>query len=252
MAVTNRAMRTPCCSCNLSPIERVQALPFSRAGRLRYGRRYCLQVVAVGWDPEGILGAPTGNHISRRMLQKQVAENAELKETMAKARDEAKRELTQKREARVQPKTHAELIEYMLDTEGDEMTFEVARCRPLLTEEFFTYLKGQISEQRFAKVPNEERLAELESLLEFLGPAIKALDEVTAKAAEPAERLRKLLQAPDKRETLLEMAGDNEIDQPLLDLLQQNIAAAKAANQEKPAEFMQKVHDAARKYLITT
>lgn len=38
-------------------------------------------------------------------------------------------------------------------------------------------------------------------------------------------------------------AGDNEIDQPLLDLLQQNIAAAKAANQEKPAEFMQKVHE---------
>lgn len=47
-------------------------------------------------------------------------------------------------QARVQPQTHAELIEYMLDTEGDEMTFEVARCRPLLTEEFFTYLKGQI------------------------------------------------------------------------------------------------------------
>jgi hypothetical protein len=36
-------------------------------------------------------------------------------------------------------------------------------------------------------------------------------------------------------------AGNNEIDQPLLDLLQQNIAAAKAADQEKPAEFMQKV-----------
>lgn len=54
---------------------------------------------------------------------------------------------------------------------------------------------------------NDERVAELESLLEFLGPAITALDEVTAKAAEPAERLRKLLQAQDKRETLLEMAG---------------------------------------------
>lgn len=52
-----------------------------------------------------------------------------------------------------------------------------------------------------------ERLEELEALLEFLGPAIKALDEVTAKAAEPAERLRKLLQSQDKRETLLEMAG---------------------------------------------
>lgn len=36
------------------------------------------------------------------------------------------------------------MVEYLLDTEGDEMTFEVARCRPLLTEDFFTYLKDQI------------------------------------------------------------------------------------------------------------
>lgn len=62
-------------------------------------------------------------------------------------------------------------------------------------------------EQRFAKVPNQERLAELESLQEFLGPALAALDDVTAKAAAPAERARKLLQAPDKRAMLLDMAG---------------------------------------------
>lgn len=66
-------------------------------------------------------------------------------------------------------------------------------------------------EQRFAKVSNEDRLAELESLQEFLGPALAALDEVTAKAAAPAERVRRLLQAPDKRATLLEMAGGFEI-----------------------------------------
>lgn len=46
-------------------------------------------------------------------------------------------------------------------------------------------------------------------------------------------------------------AGNNEIDQPLLDLLQQNITAAKASGQDKPAEFMEKVHDAARRYMIT-
>lgn len=211
-----------------------------------------MQVVAVGWDPEGILAAPRAGHISRRMVAKQAAENEELKEQMAKAREEARQELTQKREGRKQPESHSELIEYLLDTESEEMTFEVARCRPLLTEEFTDYLRSQIGEQRFAKVSNQDRLAELESLQEFLGPAIAALDEVTTKAAAPAERMRRLLQAPDKREMLLEMAGNNEIDQPLLDLLQQNIAAAKAASQEKPAEFMQKVHDAARKYLITT
>lgn len=107
------------------------------------------------------------------MVYKQAAEDEELKEQMAKAREEARQELTQKREvgdmrpkshrctmapnlcacsqlhlqhaqARVQPQTHAELVEYLLDTEGDEMTFEVARCRPLLTEDFFDYLKGQV------------------------------------------------------------------------------------------------------------
>ncbi len=46
-------------------------------------------------------------------------------------------------------------------------------------------------------------------------------------------------------------AGNNEIDQPLLDLLQQNIDAAKASGQEKPAEFMEKVRDAAKRYMIT-
>lgn len=46
-------------------------------------------------------------------------------------------------------------------------------------------------------------------------------------------------------------AARNEIDQTMLDLLIQNIEAAKAEGQDKPAEFMQKIHDAARKYLIT-
>ena len=39
----------------------------------------------------------------------------------------------------------------------------------------------------------------------------QALDEVTAKAAAPAERVRSLLQAPDKRKALLAMAGDTPL-----------------------------------------
>ena len=45
--------------------------------------------------------------------------------------------------------------------------------------------------------------------------------------------------------------GDNEIDRPLLDLLQQNIDAATAAGQTQAAEFMGKVRAAAMKFLIT-
>ena len=47
------------------------------------------------------------------------------------------------------------------------------------------------------------------------------------------------------------VTGNNEIDSALLDLLQQNIDAARAAGQKEPAEFMEKVRDAARKFLIT-
>jgi hypothetical protein len=43
----------------------------------------------------------------------------------------------------------------------------------------------------------------------------------------------------------------NEIDVALLDLLQQNIAAAKEAGQTEPAEFMEKVRQAAMKFMVS-
>ncbi len=46
-------------------------------------------------------------------------------------------------------------------------------------------------------------------------------------------------------------AGNNEIDNGLLDLLQENIDAAKAAGQPEPAQFMEKVRDAAKKFVMS-
>lgn len=46
-------------------------------------------------------------------------------------------------------------------------------------------------------------------------------------------------------------AGNNEIDSGLLDLLQENIDAAKAAGQPEPAQFMEKVRDAAKKFVMS-
>jgi len=43
----------------------------------------------------------------------------------------------------------------------------------------------------------------------------------------------------------------NEIDVALLDLLQQNIEAARTAGQEEPAKFMEKVRQAAMKFMVT-
>lgn len=45
-------------------------------------------------------------------------------------------------------------------------------------------------------------------------------------------------------------AESNQIDEPLLNLLKQNADAARAAGQPEPAEFMEKIRDAARKFLI--
>jgi len=104
---------------------------------------------------------------------------------------------------------------------------------------------------RFATVVNDDRVAELEMLRDFLKNAVQAFDAQAAALAAPAARMRKLLTAKDKRATLLEMAGANEIDKELIALLDQNAKAAKDAGQEEAAEFLGKVRDAARKFLLT-
>ena len=46
------------------------------------------------------------------------------------------------------------------------------------------------------------------------------------------------------------LTGNNEIDEGLLKLLQQNIDAARAAGQEQPVQFMEKIRDAARRFML--
>ena len=75
---------------------------------------------------------------------------------------------------------------------------------PLRAEAKAPLLAG---EERFGKTPNQGRLAEMERLQEFLQAAVEAVDETVAAKSAPADRLRKLLSAPDKKATLLQMAG---------------------------------------------
>lgn len=49
-------------------------------------------------DPEGILSAPKGGHISRRQLQKQIVDDKELQEQVEKERLKARAELQARRE----------------------------------------------------------------------------------------------------------------------------------------------------------
>ena len=143
------------------------------------------------------------------------------------------------------------MVTYFLDTEADEMEFEIARCRPALTADFFKHVDAAVGELRFAKNPDQGKLAELEVLRDYLKAGVEAFDANVEAMKQPAARMRKLLTAPDKKATLLQMAGDGEIDQALVNLLQQNIDAARSAGQEDPVRFLEKVRDAARKFVIT-
>lgn len=49
-------------------------------------------------------------------------------------------------QARKTPTTHGELIDYFMTTESEEMSFEVSRCRPLITDDFLKHLADQICE----------------------------------------------------------------------------------------------------------
>lgn len=60
----------------------------------------------------------------------------------------------------------------------------------------------------------------MQLLRQYLVEAVEALDKKVKFTSTAAERLKKLLTAKNKREVILEMAGDNEIDQPFMDILQ--------------------------------
>lgn len=53
-------------------------------------------------------------------------------------------------QARKVPTTNAGIVEYLMETESSEMEYETARCRPLLTEDFFRYIQQEISAQFFS------------------------------------------------------------------------------------------------------
>ncbi|KAL4441533.1 hypothetical protein ABPG77_002037 [Micractinium sp. CCAP 211/92] len=221
-----------------------------RKGAVRQ-RRAGLRVQATSWDPEGLFkAAPQQGLIERKMFQKQVQGDKEFARKMEEFAAQQALELQKKREARQPPEKIEDLVEFFLDTEAPEMEFEVARCRPQLTPEFFAYLDRRIGLERFSNMPDEERLAELETLRDYLKEAVEAVEKAAQTLAGPQERLKKLLEAKDKKAMLLEMAAANEIDRPLIDLLDQNIEGATAAKQEQAAEFMRKVKQAALRYLV--
>ncbi|OMO80893.1 hypothetical protein COLO4_23895, partial [Corchorus olitorius] len=135
-----------------------------------------LKISCVQWDPEGVFkGPPQTGHLARLEFKRRLEKDSEAREAFEQHLREEKERRRALRESREIPDTPAELIEYFLDTEAQEIEFEIARMRQRLDEEFFSHLKFEIGQIRFAVSKTEDmedRLIELEALQ-------KALEEGT-------------------------------------------------------------------------
>ncbi len=167
-------------------------------------RATSVRVMAVNYDPENMFKRPpeTGL-IARRMTQKMMEQNREFAAEMQRTKDDLRRAVLTRREARNPPDDHIELIEYLLNTEAEDMQFEMARCRPKLTKEFFKQLDTIIGRERFAPKPDEERVAELDMLRQYLEEGVEAIDKAVVSTASAADRLKKLLTSKDKKAMIL-------------------------------------------------
>ncbi|XWS38512.1 hypothetical protein CRYUN_Cryun19dG0137600 [Craigia yunnanensis] len=211
-----------------------------------------LKISCVQWDPEGILGAPKTGHLARLEFKRRLERDAEAREAFEQHLREEKERRRALRQSREIPDTPAELIEYFLDTEAQEIEFEVARLRQRLDEEFFSHLKFEIGQIRFAVSKTEDmedRLIELEALQKALQEGTEAYDKMQADLVTAKKSLTKILTSKDIKATLLEMVELNELNRSLLTLLDENIANAHKGNQKQAAAFMEKVRAAVLKYL---
>eukprot|EP00268_Persea_americana_P024961 TRINITY_DN2433_c0_g2_i2.p1 TRINITY_DN2433_c0_g2~~TRINITY_DN2433_c0_g2_i2.p1 ORF type:complete len:236 (+),score=39.46 TRINITY_DN2433_c0_g2_i2:226-933(+) len=187
------------------------------------------RISCIGWDPEGILGPPQTGHIARREFQRRLEKDVDAREAFARQVREEQERRRALRQSRVVPDTCAGLIEYFLDTEAQELEYEISRLRPRLNEEFFTHLQNELGQLRFSVSRTEDmedRLIELEAMQKVLLEGTEAYDKLQNDLILAKQRLAKILQSKDKKATLLDMVERNELDRSLLALLDENIANA--------------------------
>ncbi|KAK7252662.1 hypothetical protein RIF29_36773 [Crotalaria pallida] len=214
--------------------------------------RPATRIFCIGWDPEGVLGRPQSGHIARLEFRRRLEKDAEAREAFERQVREEKERREAVRQSRVAPDTPQELIEYFLDTEAQDIEFEIARMRPRLNDEFYAQLKFELGQIRFAVTKTQEmedRLIELEALEKALEEGKEAYDKMQAELVTAKASLTKILTSKDVKATLLEMVESNEINRSLLALLDENIASAQRGNQKQAAEFMEKLRGAVVKYI---
>ncbi|WCJ26008.1 hypothetical protein M5689_007859 [Euphorbia peplus] len=210
------------------------------------------RISCIGWDPEGILGPPQSGHIARREFQSRMERDSDAREDFERQVREEKERRQTLRMSRVAPDTAAELIEYFLDTEAQDIEFEIGRLRPRLNEEFYAQLKFELGQLRFAVTKTqdmEDRVIELETLQKALQEGAEAYDKLQTDLLKAKNSLTKILSSKDMKATLLEMVELNELNRSFLTLLDENIASASGSNQKEAAAFMEKLRSAVLKYM---
>ncbi|XP_054775916.1 uncharacterized protein LOC129284453 [Prosopis cineraria] len=221
------------------------------ATRLNYTRSRT-RISCIGWDPEGVLGPPQTGHLARLEFKRRLERDAEAREAFELQVRQEKERRQALRQSRVVPDTLEELVEYFLDTEAQDIEFEIARMRPSLNEEFFEHLQLELGKLRFAVSKTqdmEDRLIELEALQKALQEGTEAYDKMQNELITARASLSRILSSKDVKATLLEMVERNEINRSLLALLDENIANAHEGNQKQAAEFMEKLRGAVVKYV---
>ncbi|XP_057811384.1 uncharacterized protein LOC131025595 isoform X2 [Salvia miltiorrhiza] len=227
------------------------AVPIS-ISRSTKPRNQPAKIRCIGWDPEGVLGAPKPGHIARLEFKRRLDKDSEAREAFERQVREEKDRTRRLRESRVIPDTVEELVEYFLDTEAQEIEFEISRLRPRLNEEFFSHLKLELGKLKFSVSKTqdvEDRVIELETLQKALEEATEAYDKMQAELVTARESLKRILQSSDVKATLLDLVGENSLNRSLLTLLDQNIASAYQGNQKQAAEYMEKIRGAMLKYI---
>jgi len=202
----------------------------------------------IAYDPDGLFPdvdeTSSSMLIDRRLSIKAAEAEKEMEEELKKKHKEEREKLQAERDARVQPQNDPEgLVQYFFETEINEMEYEIVRCRPLLTDEFFNALKASIET---ADGLDKERR---EALFTVTSGFVGFVDQTTKAMLQPRERMMKLLTAKDKKAMILEMVETGELDINLMALLKTNENTAREAGLLKEAEFMQKIYNACAKFV---
>ncbi|XP_074268474.1 uncharacterized protein LOC141591881 [Silene latifolia] len=209
--------------------------------------------ISCVWDPEGVFKTPvqTG-HLARLEFKKKFEKDDEAKEAYERHLREEKERREAFRQSRVVPDTSAGLIEYFLDTEAQEIEYEISRLRPRLDDEFFRDLKSELGLLRFSVTKTqdmEDRMIELEALQKALLEGIEAYDQMQTELVKAKQSLTKIFTSKDIKTTLLDMVEKNELNRSLLTLLDENIASAQRSDQKQAADYMEKIRGAVLKYV---